>query len=302
MKVSVQRYKALDRLESELPAQLIHIGRTFTGHALRVLEELSGLEEENNHEGFRFSLSKRQLANMIGCGDSTAQRWTILATAIGLVTRLSEEEADRISEYRHHSGIGIQQYELNKINLREVRRNWNRWLKSGLSLRQVNVVNINKVFNVSSIYKHPEAFNINHELREQRRDKIGVQATEQELMIHRNNKKIRLRLRELDRNQIGFWSREKKMMIAPKKLSDKKYSNLVKRLEKLFDRVIFSDETEGLGVKLETIIRFNTEREDISELIPTLKEIKMTKTESWIEYEIPPGLDKNLVSEILGFS
>ena len=302
MKVSVQRYKALDRLESELPAQLIHIGRTFTRHALWVMEEMSGLKEENNLEGFRFSLSKRQLANMIGCGESTAQRWTILATAIGLVTRLNEEEAEKIGEYRHQSGIGVQQYELNKINLREVRRNWNRWLKSGFSLRQVNVVTMNRIFNAIDIYKHPEAFESNRELREKRRDKVGIQATAQELMIHKNNKKIRLRLRELNRNQTGFWSQKKKEMVAPKKLSTEKYCSLVKRLEDMIDRVIFSDETKGLGVRLETVIRFSIQRKDISELIPTLKKIKMTRSESWTEYKIPHGLDKNLVSEILGFS
>jgi hypothetical protein len=91
-------------------------------------------------------------------------------------------------------------------------------------------------------------------------------------------------------------------MVAPKKLSAKKYCSLVKKLESMIGRVIFSDETESLGVRLETVIRFNMQREDVSELIPTLKKIKMTKTESWTEYEIPHGLDGNLVSEILGFS
>lgn len=249
MKVSVQRYKALDRLESELPAQLIHIGRTFTRHALWVMGK-AAIIEENNHEGFIFSLSKRQLAKKLGCSEGTAQNWTVMAVAIGIVTRLNEEESAGTCEYRGESGIGVQQYAMNKINLREVRKNWRIWTEHGLSVRKINAENIKELF--PNVYKHPEAFEENRELREQRRtEKLGIQATEKELMIHRNNRKIRAEIHRLDKNQVGHWDRRQKTTVAPLALEQKEYESKIDRLYSLMDRIIWNN--EDTVITLETM-------------------------------------------------
>ena len=249
MKTSVQRYGALRRLEGELPEQLIYLGRVFTEHALRVMDQ-SGLVEENGKEGFIFSLSKRQLAKKLGCSEGTAQNWTILATAIGLVTRLNEEEADRLCEYRHESGIGIQQYSMNKIDLRAVRRNWTRWVDSGLSVRRINARSMKELF--PDVYKHPEAFSENRELREQRRtEKLGIQASEEELQTHRNNRRIRVEIRRLRKNQKGHWSQSQRRVVAPDSLPEREYNEKIERLSDMMNRTIWDD--EDTVIPLETV-------------------------------------------------
>jgi len=300
MKTSIQRYKALEKLESELPAQLIYLTKTFTDHALSVMHN-AGLVEKNNSEGFVFSLSERQLAKMLDCSKNTAQRWTILATTLGLITRLSEAEAEGYSEYRHYSGIGIQQYALNKIDLKAVRHNWKKWVDSGMSIRQISSQSMYELFpeSIYTIYQHTEAFEECRLHREARRaeNKVGIQATAQELMIHRNNNKIRRELRRLERNQKGFWSREKKEYIAPNRIPDAEYTELSRKLNNMLDRIIYTDETDNLGITLETIIRCpgTTNGSDVSEFLPVLDRISVKKIKNGNEFSYPPDCPEALM-------
>lgn len=172
MKIFAQRNRALNILTEILPEELIRVVRTFNAYA-----QNNSSYNYTDKENWIVSLDRRRLSAMSGTKDSTTQRWLVIATFLGLVTRLSEEEADGIQEYRHESGIGIQQYRIDKINVNQVRRNWNRWLNGNISFRNISYNKITEVFGAevaNRIYVHPESFEENRELRESRRAQVGI--------------------------------------------------------------------------------------------------------------------------------
>jgi hypothetical protein len=111
-----------------------------------------------------FSMSTNQVTEVLKVSKNKAHDYLTLASALGLVKRITIEEAGGNSEYFGELGIGIQQYLWSKIDKEEVLRRWRLWI--GNPMRKLKDLTLTKVANIfgssvrTEIETHKEATDI----------------------------------------------------------------------------------------------------------------------------------------------
>lgn len=165
-------------LRGRVANKLFTIQKFIESVAIRALEskKISSVKDD----WFVFACSARQIAGFLGESLKTTRHYIILASALGLVKRITEAEADGQSSYYGKDGIGIQQYKLKLIDMDTVRNRWRTWVNSGTRIKDLTISKIRSIFGNSvalEIDTHPEARDISlriqeKEYREQRTQRI----------------------------------------------------------------------------------------------------------------------------------
>lgn len=136
--------------------------------------EVFNMKKWQHVEGLVFSFSKRQMAAALGLNEDSTKRYLILAAALGLVKRVTPEEAHGNSEYWDpETGIGIQQYTCVLIDRELVRERWRTWNSRPRRIRDITIQKMRDIFGSEVGYEintHPEAtdFWLRQQLRMER--------------------------------------------------------------------------------------------------------------------------------------
>jgi len=148
--------KLLNR--TEIGRQLLTIVRALGAEA-RAKALVKNIRLDSVESGFVFGISQTTLRSryLNNLGSTTTQRYLNMAAALGLISRITEEEAGGIDQCVGILGIPMQRYRLEEIDRETVRSRWRKLQESALKVKDWTIEKLNKLFSVS-IGKIPEAF------------------------------------------------------------------------------------------------------------------------------------------------
>lgn len=159
--------------------------------------------------GFIFGFSHTKFCERLGLTKTALNRILNLAAGLGLITKITPAEAKGIGEFWHKKyGVGMLQFKLVELNLKEIEARWLLWLQSGTKLHDVTLGKIKAVLGVD-IETHPE-----------------VKDKELRKLIKEANEKVTLEKEQQDRDLMKY---NRIVHYDPFNLGHKQYYHDIKR-------------------------------------------------------------------------